>query len=146
MMCTREPEDGGVLRQTIVFTHPCASSVRADLTYDLTEPYAITINFRDCVRSSWLIDRELLGKAFKAPAGVADVRMSIDTETHQLRVELRSDEGTATLFVDPTVVYLFLRATHDLVEPGTEDIAAVMDDFLAEVLEAPPFPGFRSTP
>lgn len=106
------------LRQTIVFAKG-ASSVRADLEYSAAFPYAVRISFPN---TTWTISRETLEAAFKAPAGVADVHMSIDTQTHQLRMELCSPDGEARLYTDPTAVYRFLLAAHNLVEPGAEDM------------------------
>ncbi|MFE1249437.1 SsgA family sporulation/cell division regulator [Streptomyces sp. NPDC058735] len=117
-------------------------SVLAHLSYDTSDPFAVTVVFSHGGRvlARWQLDREMLGDALRRPVGTGDVRMRPESRGlwQELRMEFfgdaRPDGGRhhAVVFAWAPAFAAFLRETHELVPPGHETVH--VDDFLADVI------------
>ncbi|MDN0199027.1 SsgA family sporulation/cell division regulator [Streptomyces sp. S.PNR 29] len=116
--------------------------VLAHLSYDIADPFAVTVVFSHDGRvlARWRLDREMLAEGLAGPVGVGDVRLRPVSRGvwEELRMELlgdaRPDGGRhhAVVFAWASAIDAFLRETHRIVEPGREEVH--VDDFLAEIL------------
>ncbi|MFI1167471.1 SsgA family sporulation/cell division regulator [Streptomyces sp. NPDC020801] len=116
--------------------------VLAHLGYDADDPFAVTVVFSHDGRvlARWTLDREMLGDGLTRAVGLGDVhfRPVSSGPSEELCMEFygnsHPDGGRhhAAVFVWAPAVAAFLRETHEVVAPGTEEFGA--DDFLAEVI------------
>ncbi|MDF3301279.1 SsgA family sporulation/cell division regulator [Streptomyces tropicalis] len=115
--------------------------VLAHLSYDADDPFAVTVAFSHDGRilARWQLDREMLGDGLVRSVGVGDVRFAPEPDGpwQEVRMEFHGDAHPeagrhhAVVFAWAPAVAAFLRQTHRVVAPGTEN--AGVDDFLAEL-------------
>jgi hypothetical protein len=111
-----------------------ATTVEADLRYDVTDPFAVTACFdTGDTTVQWVFGRDLLNQGRYEPTGDGDVHvwpcLSARGEAVTI-IELSSPDGEALLQARTLDVNEFLRRTEDLVPWGTE---AELIDFDAAV-------------
>ena len=119
--------------------------VRADLSYDAHDPYALTVSFHtgagptaDTVQ--WTFARQLLTDGVTAPAGQGDVRVwptEADGEP-AVALSLSSPSGKALFEVPVPELVEFLTMTYAAVPTGTESEHVDVDAALALLLWAEP--------
>ena len=114
--------------------------VEAELRYDLSDPYAVTVAFlQEGEELTWLFARDLLMAGLHEPTGDGDVMLapSIDPEGRAVVVlELRSPDGVALVEAPSHDVLRFLARTTRAVWPGTESRHLRVDDAIASILVA----------
>ncbi|MFF6814410.1 SsgA family sporulation/cell division regulator [Streptomyces sp. NPDC012403] len=116
--------------------------VLAHLSYDPSDPFAVTIVFSHDGRvlARWQLDREMVTEGLARPVGIGDVRLRPESRGvgRELRMEFlgeaHADGGRhhAVVFAWAEAVGAFLHETRLVVPPGREE--ARVDDFLADVL------------
>ncbi|MFI8189172.1 SsgA family sporulation/cell division regulator [Streptomyces sp. NPDC085946] len=116
--------------------------VLAHLSYDATDPFAVTIVFSHDGRvlARWQLDREMIAEGLTRPVGVGDVRMCPESRGtwQELRMEFYGDAHAdggrhhAVVFAWAETFSAFLRDTYEVVAPGREEVR--VDDFLADIL------------
>nr|WP_202431705.1 SsgA family sporulation/cell division regulator [Streptomyces sp. SID7804] len=116
--------------------------VLAHLSYDPSDPFAVTIVFSHDGRvlARWQLDREMVTEGLTRPVGIGDVRLAPQSRGvgRELRMEFlgeaRADGGRhhAVVFAWAETVGEFLHETRRMVAPGQEEVR--VDDFLADVL------------
>lgn len=100
-------------------------------TYTAEDPFAVTLGVRS--RSNrfveWLVARDLVVEALRAPAGCGDVRMSPQhVQGYDIvEIEIRSSDGRAVLEVDRDLLTRFVDASMALVALGEEDTHMDLD-------------------
>ncbi len=115
-----------------------ATSVRADLTYDVTDPYAVAAGFTvtdSTVR--WVFARTLLATGVYEPAGEGDVHVWPCLNEHGQAVtviELCSPDGQALLQAPSSDVCAFLTETERLIATGAESAHVDIDEAIASLL------------
>ncbi|MGZ6827992.1 MAG: SsgA family sporulation/cell division regulator [Mycobacteriales bacterium] len=119
--------------------------VRADLSYDADDPYAITVSFHtgsgptaDTVE--WTFARQLLTDGVAGPAGQGDVRvwpLEVDGEP-VVSLSLSSPSGRALFEVPVPELVEFLTMTYAAVPTGAESQHVDVDAELALLLWAEP--------
>ncbi|GGP62655.1 SsgA family sporulation/cell division regulator [Streptomyces calvus] len=116
--------------------------VLAHLSYDPSDPFAVTIVFSHDGRvlARWQLDREMVTEGLTRPVGIGDVRLAPQSRGvgRELRMEFlgeaRADGGRhhAVVFAWAETIGEFLHETRRMVAPGQEEVR--VDDFLADVL------------
>lgn len=110
----------------------------AELRYDPTDPYAVSVAFLDGRREVvWRFGRELLMQGVCEPAGVGDVHVSpaLDAQGHAVvLLELRSGGSQALVEVSARDALEFLAHTTRAVWPGTESDHLGADAAIAALL------------
>lgn len=116
--------------------------VLAHLSYDPSDPFAVTIVFSHDGRvlARWQLDREMVAEGLTRPVGIGDVRLRPESRGvgRELRMEFlgetHADGGRhhAVVFAWAETVGEFLHETRLTVPPGCEEVR--VDDFLADVL------------
>ncbi len=111
-----------------------ATTVEADLRYDVRDPFAVTACFdTGSTKVQWVFGRDLLDQGRYEPTGDGDVHvwpcLSARGEAVTI-IELSSPDGEALLQARAIDVNDFLRRTEDLVALGSE---AELIDFDAAV-------------
>jgi hypothetical protein len=121
-----------------------ATAVVADLTYDVSDPYAVTAGFcvqgrtaydRETVR--WVFARSLLATGTYEPVGDGDVRIwpCLNKQGEAVTViELSSPDGEALLQARSEEVSAFLRETELLVALGDETTYVDLDDTITRLI------------
>jgi len=127
---------------------PGASSlpVRAGLSYDASDPYAVTVAFHtgsagsgDIV--SWTFARQLLTDGVRAPVGQGDVQVwpSASEDTGDVVcLSLSSPSGKALFEIPVSELVEFLTMTYAAVATGAESDHVDVDAELAVLLGAEP--------
>lgn len=123
-----------------------ALPVRADLRYDVSDPYAVQISFytgadthSDVVQ--WTFARQLLSQGVAAPSGEGDVQVwpSADSDNSALVcLSLSSPSGRALFEVPLADLVQFLGQTYEAVPTGGESAYLDIDAELALLLWAEP--------
>ncbi|MDN3297746.1 SsgA family sporulation/cell division regulator [Streptomyces ficellus] len=110
--------------------------VLAHLTYDPSDPYAVTVGFTHggFVYAEWRLDRDMLREGMRQPLGEGDVRVwpYLNGTREELRIELLH---TALFTVWVPSLWRFLERTYKAVPAGEERLEE-LDAFLAELLAA----------
>ncbi|CAM4078457.1 SsgA family sporulation/cell division regulator [Kibdelosporangium persicum] len=103
-------------------SHPTTSvKVRADLSYDTRDPYAVAVDFHTGRASvQWVFARSLLADGLIAAAGLGDLRITPATDHTRVIFELTSPGGTATLEASADELADFLDRTYDEIPPSEE--------------------------
>lgn len=112
--------------------------VTAVISYDSTDPYAVTIGFRTGNGEviEWVFARSLLTDGVTAPAGRGDVQVwpvERDGE-HRLALCMSSPSGRALFETALGDVLQFLARTYTLVPPGAEASFVDWDAGVAQLL------------
>lgn len=127
---------------------PGASSlpVRAGLSYDATDPYAVTVAFHtgaggngDVVQ--WTFARQLLTDGVTAPVGQGDVQVwpaHDAADTPVVCLSLSSPSGKALFELPVSELVEFLTMTYAAVATGSESEHIDLDAELAALLGAEP--------
>jgi len=126
---------------------PGASSlpVRAGLTYDASDPYAVTVAFHTGAAGSgdivqWTFARQLLTDGVRAPMGQGDVQVwpSASDEGEIVCLSLSSPSGKALFEIPVSELVEFLTMTYAAVPTGAESDHIDVDTELAALLGAEP--------
>ena len=130
---------------------PGASSlpVRAGLSYDAVDPYAVTVAFHTGVGGSsdivqWTFARQLLTDGVRAPVGQGDVQVwpstsnDASTEANVVCLALSSPSGKALFEIPVSELVEFLTMTYAAVPTGSESDHVDVDAELAVLLGAEP--------
>ncbi|MEU5314259.1 SsgA family sporulation/cell division regulator [Streptomyces sp. NPDC021562] len=109
--------------------------VPATLRYTSGDPLAVFVDFPAEVtlggqEVTWTFARSLLDQGLGAPAGHGDVHIW-PCGPGRTAVEFHSPHGLALLQFDTQALFRFLERTHEVVAPGEEDVAAVVEDGLS---------------
>ena len=126
---------------------PGASSlpVRAGLSFDASDPYAVTVAFHtgsagsgDIVR--WTFARQLLTDGVRAPVGQGDVQVwpSSSDVGEVVCLSLSSPSGKALFEIPVSELVEFLTMTYAAVPTGAESDHIDVDAELAVLLGAEP--------
>ena len=124
---------------------PGASSlpVRANLSYDIADPYAVQVSFHTGGDNGeiveWTFARQLLTEGVQAPAGEGDVRVWPSTADGEpvVCLALSSPSGKALFEVPLPELVDFLAMTYQTVASGSESDHVDVDAELALLLWAP---------
>ena len=122
-----------------------ALPVRADLRYDVSDPYAVQISFYTGAEThsdvvQWTFARQLLSQGVAAPSGAGDVQVwpSPDTGSPLVWLSLSSPSGRALFEVPLADLVQFLGQTYEAVPTGGESVHVDIDAELALLLWAEP--------
>jgi hypothetical protein len=119
------------------FLDPGSTEVRldADFTYEVADPYAVTIVFRsDAQEVRWTFARELLVQGIHEPVGMGDVQLwpcLSETGTAVVVIELRSPDGSVMVQAPSRAVSLFVQRMLQVVPLGQEGALLDVDGALA---------------
>ncbi len=122
----------------IILADAPPSPVTCQLSYDASDPFAVTAHFTHGEQSvSWTFARSLLRCGVYEPVGEGDIGISpgLDEEGHaSVYVELCSPQGNATLRTRTARIISFLEMTHQIVPAGGELECIDMDAVLSRLL------------
>ncbi|MGI8537486.1 MAG: SsgA family sporulation/cell division regulator [Mycobacteriales bacterium] len=144
-MTTRPPSVSAHVHLRLLIPGTAALPVRADLRYDVSDPYAVQISFyagseahSDVVR--WTFARQLLSQGVAAPSGEGDVQVwpSSNSGSAVVCLSLSSPSGRALFEVPLTDLVQFLGQTYETVPTGGESAHVDIDAELALLLWAEP--------
>lgn len=125
-------------------TVPARARLRATFIYAATDPYAITVEIHTGHKTtrSWMFGRDLLAEGITSAqrlTGRGDVRIGheitlTDQEVRdEIRFELSSPDGAASLRFPAPPVTAFVDATYHLVPAGHESARIEWDTTLHEL-------------
>jgi hypothetical protein len=145
-MTTRPTSVSSELQLRLVVPGAAALPVRADLNYDVADPYAVQVAFHTGSGTpggevvQWTFARSLLSDGVSAPAGEGDVQVWPSTSNGQTVVclALSSPSGRALFEVPLADLVEFLGRTYDAVPSGAESAHVDVDAELALLLWAEP--------
>lgn len=119
--------------------------VRAGLTYDAADPYAVTVAFHTGSGSTadvvqWTFARELLTEGVTGPVGMGDVRVWPCTSENEpvVCLSLSSPSGRALFEVPEPELIEFLTMTYVAVPTGSEGDQLDLSGELMHLLSAEP--------
>jgi len=144
-MTTRPTSVSTSLQLRLMVPGASALPIRADLRYEVLDPYAVTISFHtgspppgDVVE--WTFARELLSAGTAAPSGKGDVQVwpASNAGAAVACLSLSSPSGQALFEVPLSDLCGFLAQTHDAVPSGAESAYVDVDGELASLLWAEP--------
>ena len=145
-MTTRPTSVSSELQLRLVVPGAASLPVRADLAYDITDPYAVQVSFHtgsgagggDVVQ--WTFARQLLSDGVSVPAGEGDVQVwpSTANGTSVVCLSLSSPSGRALFEVPLGDLVEFLGRTYQAVPTGSESQHVDVDAELALLLWAEP--------
>lgn len=143
-MTTRPTLVSSELQLRLVVPGAATLPVRADLDYDVTDPYAVTVAFHtgaaggEVVR--WTFARQLLSDGIVVPAGEGDVQVwpSSGDAGGAVCLSLSSPSGRALFEVPLGDLLEFLGRTYQAVPTGDESSHVDVDAELALLLWAEP--------
>lgn len=108
-------------------------------SYRADQPYAVTVAFRAGGDNwvEWVFARDLLVAGLVGPSGIGDVRFVPfeDREERLLMLQVESDQGRASWFLDRGEAQEFLDMTHEVVPDGSEEDFFDIDALLAEITD-----------
>jgi hypothetical protein len=117
-----------------------ATPMRADLSFDPSDPYAVTATFQTATGPvRWTFGRDLLMEGLYEPTGDGDVHVwpCLDSDGHAVViVELCSPDGEALVQARSGDVTLFVDRMTSLVAPGTESEHLDLDAAIAAIFAA----------
>jgi hypothetical protein len=146
-MTTRPTSVSSELQLRLVVPGAASLPVRADLDYDVNDPYAVTVSFHTGTGASgddvvqWTFARQLLSGGVNVPAGEGDVQVWPSTTQHGGSVvclSLSSPSGRALFEVPLGDLVDFLARTYEAVPTGAESTHVDVDAELALLLWAEP--------
>jgi hypothetical protein len=145
-MSTRPTAVSSELQLRLVVPGAASLPVRAELAYDITDPYAVQVSFHtgsgagggDVVQ--WTFARQLLSDGVSVPAGEGDVQVwpSNAGGTSVVCLSLSSPSGRALFEVPLGDLVEFLGRTYQAVPTGGESDHVDVDAELALLLWAEP--------
>src|SRR5687768_980963 len=145
-MTTRPTSVSSELQLRLVVPGAASLPVRADVDYDVHDPYAVTVSFHtgagagggDVVQ--WTFARQLLSDGVSTPAGEGDVQAwpSSAGGTSVVCLSLSSPSGRALFEVPLADLVEFLGRTYQAVPTGMESDHVDVDAELALLLWAEP--------
>ena len=144
-MTTRPTSVSSELQLRLVVPGAASLPVRADLNYDVTDPYAVQVAFHtggagngDVVQ--WTFARQLLSDGVSAPAGEGDVQVwpSTSNGAPVVCLSLSSPSGRALFEVPLGDLVEFLGRTYEAVPSGGESDHVDVDAELALLLWVEP--------
>ena len=144
-MTTRPTSVRAQVQLRLLVPGAAALPVRADLRYEVSDPYAVQISFHpdadthdDVVQ--WTFARQLLRQGVVAPTGEGDVQIwpSTSTGTAVVCLSLPSPSGHALFEVPLADLVEFLGQTYEAVPTGGESAHVDVDAGLALLLWAEP--------
>lgn len=121
----------------LVLSDASVLPVRAELSFDPTDPYTVRLDFTGAHSScTWLIGRELIAHGILSdgttPAGTGDVRIWRDEDPTFLLFALSGVEGEALLAGPAESFARFIAATTELVPFGSE--SSQMEDEISRLI------------
>ena len=144
-MTTRPTSVSSELQLRLVVPGAASLPVRADLNYDVLDPYAVQVAFHTGSGSSgdvvqWTFARQLLSDGVSAPAGEGDVQVWPSTSSGSAVVclSLSSPSGRALFEVPLGDLVEFLGRTYQAVPSGGESDHVDVDAELALLLWVEP--------
>ncbi len=144
-MTTRPTSVSSELQLRLVVPGAASLPVRADLAYDVTDPYAVQVSFHTGSGTStdvvqWTFARQLLSDGVSVPAGEGDVQVWPSSASGQSVVclSLSSPSGRALFEVPLADLVEFLGRTYQAVPTGSESQYVDVDAELALLLWAEP--------
>ena len=145
-MTTRPTTVSSELQLRLVEPGAASLPVRADLNYDVSDPYAVQVCFHTGSGSTggdvvqWTFARQLLSDGVNAPAGEGDVQVwpSSSGDLPVVCLSLSSPSGRALFEVPLMDLVEFLGRTYDAVPTGAESEHVDVDAELALLLWAEP--------
>ncbi len=144
-MTTRPTSVSSELQLRLVVPGAASLPVRADLAYDVTDPYAVQVSFHTGSGTSsdvvqWTFARQLLSDGVSVPAGEGDVQVWPSSAGGQSVVclSLSSPSGRALFEVPLADLVEFLGRTYQAVPTGSESQYVDVDAELALLLWAEP--------
>ncbi|MFE9251395.1 SsgA family sporulation/cell division regulator [Streptomyces sp. NPDC007088] len=113
-------------------------TVEATLRYDLSDPYAVRIDFPasatlEGTEVTWVFARDLLSEGLREAAGLGDVRVR-PYGYERTVLEFHAPEGMAVVHLYSAELRLFLRRTDSLAPRGAEPPRVDLDRCLAELM------------
>jgi hypothetical protein len=145
-MTTRPTSVSSELQLRLVVPGAASLPVRADLDYDVMDPYAVQVSFHTGSGGSsgdvvqWTFARQLLSDGVTVPAGEGDVQVWPSTASGLpvVCLSLSSPSGRALFEVPLSELVEFLSRTYDTVPTGAESDHVDVDAELALMLWAEP--------
>ena len=143
-MTTRPTSVSSELQLRLVVPGAAALPVRADLDFDVTDPYAVTVAFHTGAAGgevvSWTFARQLLSDGVSVPAGEGDVQVwpSAGDTGAVVCLSLSSPSGRALFELPLGDLVEFLGRTYSAVPTGDESSHVDVDAELALLLWAEP--------
>lgn len=109
-------------------------------TYRADQPFSVTVAFQAGADQwvEWVVARDLLMAGLVGPAGIGDVRFVPfeDEGDKLLLLQIESDEGRASWFLDRAEAEEFVAMTLESVPAGAEDDYFDLDGFIEDILAA----------
>jgi hypothetical protein len=122
----------------LLLSETCEVVLPAQLHYDAADPFAVTTTFflGDGFEVAWVLARELLVGGLHQQTGDGDVALRPSTGASGTEVELMLSvpERHARVTLPAEALAAFLRASHDLVAPGTESDYLDLDAMILQLL------------
>lgn len=108
-------------------------------SYRADEPYSVTVAFQAGADRwvEWVFARDLLIAGLKGPAGIGDVRFVPfeDEKDKLLLLQVESDQGRASWFLDRSEAEEFVEMTFQAVPEGAEEDFFDVDAFISEITD-----------
>lgn len=108
-------------------------------SYQADQPYSVTVAFQAGPDKwvEWVFARELLMAGLNGPAGIGDVRFVPfeDQNEKLLLLQVESDQGRASWFLDRGEAEEFVEMTRQVVPEGAEEEHFDVDALLAEITD-----------
>jgi len=143
-MAPRPVTVSSVLQLQLLVHGAAALPVQAELSYDVTDPYAVQVSFHTGGGGSgevveWTFARQLLSEGVHAAAGEGDVRVWPSTAEREpvVCLSLSSPSGRALFEVPLRELVDFLAMTFEAVADGAEGEHVDVDAELAQLLKHP---------
>lgn len=118
----------------------CSLPVPAELSYNTSDPYALTISFfLDETPVPWRFARDLLSDGLIEPSGDGDVHVwpgPDDEGAPVVTIELCSPHGDALVEVRTGDAVAFVERSHALVAPGAESAHLDIDATITAIRAA----------
>ncbi|MQA60389.1 MAG: SsgA family sporulation/cell division regulator [Actinophytocola sp.] len=108
-------------------------------SFQANEPYSVTVAFQAGPDKwvEWIFARDLLLAGLHGPAGIGDVRFVPfeDLEERLLMLQVESDQGRASWFLDRSEAEEFAEMIRQIVPEGAEEEYFDVDAFLDEITD-----------
>ena len=146
-MTTRPETVSSELQLRLIVPGTPSLPVRADLLYDMHDPYAVQVAFHTSAAGAgagdvveWTFARQLLSEGVHQPCGEGDVQVWPSTRAGDTVtcLSLSSPSGRALFEVPLPALNDFMVRTYDAVPVGTEGEHVDVDGELALLLGAEP--------